>query len=213
MKMTTQNDSARLPASSESKRIKAAAMCLLITIVSFLGYMVETVFVAMTDGYIDNRNMLLPFLLGYGLAMAGIYGAFGTPTAPRFFGIRLNCRRAAWGVLYYFGVVFLAVSAGEALMGIFVEACFDITWWDYSSIPLHVTKFTSVPTSLAFTALVMLFMHAFFERIYRACQRMNRTVLYVLALVFMVLLAADFMISGVQMFLTHDFVRYWRIEW
>ena len=37
---------------------------LMATVVSFLGFVVENVWLAFTKGYIDNRNMALPFLLG-----------------------------------------------------------------------------------------------------------------------------------------------------
>ena len=36
-------------------------------VVSFLGFVVENIWLAMTKGYINNRNMNAPFLLGYGL--------------------------------------------------------------------------------------------------------------------------------------------------
>lgn len=37
-------------------------------VVSFLGFVVENIWLAMTKGYINNRNMNAPFLQGYGLA-------------------------------------------------------------------------------------------------------------------------------------------------
>ncbi len=193
--------------------LRAASLCLVIALVSFCGYLVETIFVALTLGYIDNRNMMLPFLFGYGLGMAGIWGAFGTPTEPRFFGIRVRPAKMGLRVLYYAAVVFLFVSLGEALFGIFVEEVFHITWWDYSGIPLHVTKFTSVPTGLGFTALIMGFIHFAFERLLGLFSRMNRTLLSTLAVVLMVALCVDFIASGVQMYLTEDFVVYWRLTW
>lgn len=55
------------------------ALGLVIAVVSFLGFAVENIWLAITKGYIDNRNMCLPFLLGYGLAVAVIYLLFGTP--------------------------------------------------------------------------------------------------------------------------------------
>lgn len=51
----------------------AAAYLLTVTIISFLGYCVENIWLAVTQQYINNRNMYLPFLLGYGLTVVGIY--------------------------------------------------------------------------------------------------------------------------------------------
>jgi len=56
-----------------------AAYLLTVTIISFLGYCVENIWLAVTQQYINNRNMYLPFLLGYGLTVVGIYLIFGTP--------------------------------------------------------------------------------------------------------------------------------------
>ncbi len=201
------------PQSRESKRRRAAAMCWIIAVVAFGGYIVESIFVALTLGYIDNRNMTLPFLLLYGVGMAAIYGLFGIPTEARFLRRKLPFRRKIWHVLYYFAVVFLTISVAECLFGLFVEAFFDITWWDYSGIPLHITRYTSVPTGLAFTALIMAFMQWAFSPLYAAFQRMDRRFLYVSAILLMVLLSLDFISSALQMYITHDFVRIWRIEW
>lgn len=55
-----------------------ATYLLTITIISFLGFCVENVWLAFTQKCIDNRNMSLPFLLGYGLAVVGIYFIFRT---------------------------------------------------------------------------------------------------------------------------------------
>ncbi len=189
-----------------------AAMCLVITVVSFLGYWVENIFVAVTDHYIDNRNMMLPFLLGYGLGMAAVYVLFGTPTSPHFLKWHLPWTNRPLNLLYHFVLVFVCVSVGECLLGLFVEKFFDITWWDYSQIPLHVTKFTSVPTSLGFTVLIMGFIQFLFEPLLRVFSRLNPKVLYTLAIVFMVVMSIDFVVTGVRMYLTGNFVRIWRVE-
>ena len=54
-------------------------------VVSFLGFVVENIWLAMTKGYINNRNMNAPFLLGYGLLILFMYAVFGTPAALRMF--------------------------------------------------------------------------------------------------------------------------------
>lgn len=61
------------------KSAEVFALCLIVTVISFLGFVVENVWLSMTKGYIDNRNMTLPFLLGYGIAIVLIYLLFGTP--------------------------------------------------------------------------------------------------------------------------------------
>ncbi len=180
---------------------------------SFGGFCFENIFVAITEGYIDNRNMVLPFLLGYGIAMAAVYLICGTPSAPRFLGISFRQRNKLLNTLYYFTVVFLVVSVGELCIGTFVERVCDVTWWDYSEIPLNFTKFTSVPTSIGFTALMMIFIQFLYAPLYGRFKKINKKILYPTAVIFTVLLIADCVFSGVRMYLTNDFMIIWRISW
>lgn len=48
-------------------------------IISFLGFIVENIWLAVTKGYVNNRNMNAPFLLGYGLLVISLFFVLGTP--------------------------------------------------------------------------------------------------------------------------------------
>ncbi len=207
-----QDCAAAVAPSTAGSSIRLAAMCWMVAVISFGGFCFENAFVALTLGYIDNKNMVLPFLLGYGLAVVALYLVFGTPTEPRFFRKELSCKNTVLKLAYYFSAVFLCISVGEIVIGVFVERVCDVTWWDYSGIPLHVTKFTSVPTGIGFTLPIMLLMHFCFEPLCRRFERLPKKVLYPVAAVSMVLLFADCIFSGVRMYLTHDFLIIWRID-
>ena len=75
-------------------------------VISFLGFILENVWLAFTKGYIDNRNMTMPFLYGYGMAVISIYAIFGTPQAMILAG-KLPVKEHS--VLIYFVAVFFAV--------------------------------------------------------------------------------------------------------
>ena len=62
------------------------ALCMVMIIVSMLGFLVENIWLAMTKGYMDNRNMCFPFLIGYGIAMLLILLIIGTPKKMWIFG-------------------------------------------------------------------------------------------------------------------------------
>ena len=49
-------------------------------VISFVGFAIENTWLLLTKGYMDNRNMTLPFLLGYGVLMVDFYLMFGTPS-------------------------------------------------------------------------------------------------------------------------------------
>ncbi len=191
---------------------KACALGLIITIISFLGFVVENVWLAITKGYINNRNMLFPFLLGYGLAVIAIYLMFGTPRDPHILALKPHVENLYLRVLIFFACAFVCISVGEWLLGTFVEHAFDIVWWNYTRLPLHITKYTSVPTSLGFAALVSVFIQFVFAPLYRAIVKMKGRVLAVLACVFMTLMVFDFVHSAVRMAQTHETMQIWRIE-
>ena len=98
----------------------------------------------------DSRNQLLPFLFCYTIAMWAMYLALGTTNHPRFFSHRVlegnTCQDKILARIYYFTVVFLFVFFGEIVVGSIFEQVSGISLWDYSGIPLHVTKYTSIPT-------------------------------------------------------------------
>ncbi len=204
--------SATLVRTKETDKVKTAAMCMLMTVVSLIGYVVENTFVAVTGGYIDNRNMFLPFLLGYGISMVVIYMLFGTPSAPRLGKIDLSAKNKLLNIAIYFMLAFSIVSVGECILGSLVEEVTGIIWWDYTDIPLNITKYTSVPTSAAFASMITLFMGCIFMPLYNAFRKMDKKILYPMATVFMVLLVLDFIHSGFVMINTGDIMHIWRIN-
>ncbi len=181
-------------------------------VMSFIGFCVEDIWCGLMLGFIDNRNMMLPFLLGYGIGVVAMYLIFGTPTEPKLFGFKVSLGNKALNILLYFVISFFCVTVVEIALGTFVETYFDITWWEYTTLPLNMTKFSCVPISFAYGALVTAFMGICFKPIYRATMKIDICVLAPLALTLTVLLVADLINSGIIMYNTADFVEYWRIE-
>lgn len=186
-------------------------MGLMIAFVSFLGFVVENIWLAVTKGYIDNRNMNLPFLLGYGLALAAVYLAFGIPSETPFFSFLPGRAR----LVFYFLLTSLCVSAGEIALGKTTERLCGIAYWNYSWIPLHITKYTSIPTSIGFGAMITLFMEHCFRPLMAAISRLDQQVLRVLALALMVMLTADYLYCYGQMMKNRRFYEKWKmpVQW
>ena len=132
----------------------------MMVIASLLGWVSENVFRVITVGIIDSRFMYLPFLGIYGLCILALYGLFGTPDRFRFLHKRILDENGKSWVRYicYCLVIAAAVMIGEIAVGSFCEAFSGKILWNYSSIPLHFTKYTSVPTTAAITAGVFLLM-------------------------------------------------------
>ncbi len=188
------------------------ALCLVVTAVSFLGFLVENIWLSVTKGYMDNRNMCMPFLLGYGLAIVAIYKMFGTPLVLCFFGLRLSIKNRIAKALLFFGLVCLCVAVGEIVLGTVMERMCGIIWWDYTSLPLHVTRYTSVPTSMAFGCLITVFMRFFFEPLKALFLAMDFPILVLTAGGFAILLAGDYVYSMCRMYRQRRLIQFWRID-
>lgn len=189
-----------------------SALVIMTAIISFLGFIVEDAWMLIKYGYIDNRNMYLPFLLGYGLLVVGMFVVFGVPDSPRFFGMVFDDCSPALCHAVYFLISFAVVSLGEIALGIFVEKVFGFEYWNYSDIPLHFTKYTSVPTSIGFALLITTFMGGFFEPIFSAVQRMPTIASNVIASILAAALLVDFFASFAVMFRNRSLNTRWRRE-
>ncbi len=166
-------------------------------LVSLLGFIVEDGWMMIRSGFIDNRNMTLPFLLGYGLAVVTMYLVIGTPKKGHF--------------LLYFGLVFFFVSFGEIALGTTVEKVCGFYYWDYTNLPFHLTRYTSVLTSLGFSAIITSFMYFCYEPLMEFFhERMTPRTRRVCITLFVVMLL-DMMYSFHMMRQLGDINRAWKI--
>jgi uncharacterized membrane protein len=90
----------------------------------------------------------------------------------------------------------LCICVGEIALGYAVEKTCGIIWWDYSDIPLHITKYTSIPTSAGFTVMIVFFMDKVFPPLFAFFSRQNTVVLGTVSVSLMVLMVVDFIRSA-----------------
>jgi len=188
------------------------AFFMLIAIVSFLGFVVENLWTAATKGYMDNKNMTLPFLLGYGLAVAAMYLLFGLPGKMRLGALELHFESELASTVCYFTVIMLCICVGEVVLGFAVEKTCGIEWWNYSEIPLHITKYTSIPTSAGFSLIIIIFMNKVFVPLYELFVQCNTVFLGIASVTLMLLMTADFVRSGYFMYKNRRLLHVWRRE-
>lgn len=185
---------------------------LAITVISFMGWIVENLWLAVTKGYIDNRSMTLPFLLGYGLFIAVLYLVIGTPHSLTYLVAGKSKKAKLCRCVIYFFLAMLIVSIGEIILGTLVERVCGFYYWNYEWIPLHITKYTSIPTSSGFALGITFFMGKCFLPLMDALSRLPLYLSAVLALFFTITLSADFLISFRKMYQNHNLNRRWEKE-
>ena len=187
------------------------ALGVLAALISFLGFVVENLWLELTKGYINNRNMNLPFLLGYGCLVIVMYLCFGTPdhiVLP--FGISVGTSKFK-NYLAYFLVAMLFVSVSEIVLGYLVEkfCCFE--YWNYEWVPLHITKYTSIPTSMGFAAMITFFMGNCFSPLLGMIMKMEEHRMQILSALLVTIMVVDFIVSFAYMIKHKDFNLKWKI--
>ena len=192
-----------------------SSMLIMTAIISFLGFTLENIWLAARKGYMDNRNMFAPFLLGYGVAVMGFYLLLGTPKRPRTYINNLNDKienNVGMRIAAYFIITFVCVSLGEIILGKIIEKTCHIILWDYTSIPLHITRYTSIPTSIGFTVIITVFMDCFFERIMDSLTGLDPTVSNILGALLITVMTADFLFNAVRTMRTQSMMTSWRLD-
>ncbi len=192
------------------RTVNILALFMMIALISFLGFVVENLWLFLTKGYMDNRNMIFPFLIGYGLAVITIYLLFGTPERICILGKVLNMKSGILSYGMYFLIVMVCISVGEIALGTIVEKTCHFYWWDYSKLPLHITRYTCILTSAAFTTFIVLFMGKAFIPIYNWFLSWDKTVLSIVSIVLMLIMVVDFAYSVYYMCTKKGMQRRWR---
>ncbi len=192
-------------------RYNIYALGIMAAIVSFLGFVVENIWLAFTKGYIDNRNMNAPFLVGYGMLILAMYFILGTPGDLLILG-KIKHSIPKWmAVIIYFVLSFFVVCIAEIALGVIFEKVSGIQYWNYSMIPLHFTQYTSVPTSIGFALLITIFMGSVFTHLMSLIMRMNPRLMKWLSIILVIIMLGDLIINFYQMITSRTFVRKWRI--
>ena len=181
---------------------------IMVIIISIIGFCFEDIWMLFRYSLIDNRNMYLPFLLGYGLFVVAIYYLVGTPK-KLFNRYELN---PPFNYVIYMILCFILVSIGEIALGIFVEKTGNFYYWDYSTIPLHFTRYTSVPTSIGFALAITLFMNYVYEPLQNKIKNnSNKISIFVVVLIFIILIT-DLSISFKNMYQNNGNNTIWTIN-
>lgn len=183
------------------------SMLIIAGIISFLGFALENIWLIFTKGFADNRNMNLPFLSGYSVIVLGMYFLFGTPLD-----IGGNDRTPEERYLIYFVMAFFTVSLGEIVLGTFMERFFGFEYWNYTRLPMHITKYTSVPTSLGFAFIITEFMGEVFPKLLGFTAALDPMVKIYAGIAIAVLLPLDFFISFREMYISRSLNTIWTIH-
>ena len=193
--------------------VRLSTLLILSYAAAFLGWWVENLFRLIAAGVFDSRHQLLPFIPVYGAGFFAIYALLGTPSEMRIAGKRVlpgtGRKKGAFRGALYAATLFSLILISEMATGLFFEKAFGIKGWNYTSIPLHITRYTSVPTAAAFTAGIFLLMRFAFFPAVRLVDRIPDVPAAVVAAAGGILLAADWLVMLSVAAATGKFPQYW----
>ena len=193
--------------------VRLSTLLILSYAAAFLGWWVENLFRLIAAGVFDSRHQLLPFIPVYGAGFFAIYALLGTPSGMRIGGKPVfpgtGRKKGALRGALYAATLFLLILISEMATGLFFEKAFGIKGWNYTSIPLHITRYTSVPTAAAFTAGIFLLMRFAFFPAVRLVDRIPDAPAAATAAAGGILLAADWLVMLSVAAATGKFPQYW----
>lgn len=194
------------------KRYSIGTVLTMAAAVSFLGFVIEDIWLALTRGYINNRNMTIPFLFGYGIAVIAIAFFVGTPQKYSLKALDRLFKSQHSRIIVYYCISFIVVTMGEEITGTTFRRVFGFDYWSYRNIPFHITKYTTFITSTGFALGVTAFMGIFYTPMMNLIEKIPKKVSIPLGTVLFIITFTDFIYSFIKMYVTGTYNILWKFE-
>lgn len=164
-------DAGCIPAVKEKKRLTLAGVEFVYVYIlgigtAFLGWVGENCVRLVSQGILDSRFHITPFISVYALVPIAFQLLLGDPDDLAIFGHRLfREKKASTKIisnLTCIVLIFAAVFFGELIVGSAWEFFTGVKLWNYSTLPLHVTQYAGlIPTVGYGGAAYLLFRFAY----------------------------------------------------
>ncbi len=184
---------------------------------AFVGWIAENTVKAISDGVIDSRYHVLPFISPYALIPFAVHILLGSADDIAFFGRKVFKKSTvATKILsnvIAIALICLAVFLGELAVGNFWEYFFGEQLWDYSNLPLQVTQYAGLIPSLGYGLGAWLLFRFAYTPLLRLCRKkLNFKVAKVVAIVLGTLIVADTLIMCIHIAVTGEALMLWSIQ-
>lgn len=142
-------------------------------VLSFLGWLWETIFSFFLRSPNDRGFLLLPICPIYGFALILVYLLFGTPADMRLLGHPVLRSKPVLRYLSYFLAAALLSTAIELVTATFFQSMFGIKLWSYAFLTDSFSEFISLLPSLFWGIAITVFMRFLFHPPL-SCDRQNK---------------------------------------
>ncbi len=131
-------------------------------IYSFLGWILETIFCLVTLGVFTKRGFLYgPVCPMYGFAAVGM--------------IQL-LKNVKTNTLGKFGICMIVFTVFEYIVAVLLESLFGLRWWDYSNEVLNFQGRVSLPYSIAWGIVGVIFVDKIHPTVKRKTQKIEEQI-------------------------------------
>lgn len=179
-------DNANLVETNEMKEIQQ--MVLYFFIYSFLGWLLETAFCLVTLGVFNKRGFL------YG-PVCPMYGFAAVLMIQMLKNVKTN-------TLGKFTICMIFFTVFEYIVAVVLESLFGLRWWDYSNEVLNFQGRVSLPYSIAWGILGVIFVekiHPFVEKkVKKFTFLINKKIQVIILNIFVITIIIDFIFSIVK---------------
>ena len=183
---------------------------------AFVGFVGENTFKAFTDGYIDSRFHILPFIGCYALVPFAIYIALGSTDDLRLFGYEIfknkDLKSKILSNILCFLIISTFVFLGELLIGNMWEYFFNVKLWDYSGMFLAITQYTCLFATVLYGGLAYLFFKFIFNPLLKLFKaKISYKAARIICLSLGSLLIIDELRLMITIMLTNSCPHFWKI--
>lgn len=153
---------------SQSKWRQFQTLFLTGVVLSFLGWLWETIFSFFLRSPNDRGFLLLPICPIYGFALIFVYLLFGTPADMRLLGHPILHNQPILRYLSYFIASALLSTAIELVTATFFQSLFGIKLWSYAFLTDGLSDTIALIPSLFWGLAVTVFMQFLFHPLFHA---------------------------------------------
>lgn len=184
--------------------------------VAFLGWILENAVKLVTNGVIDARYHILPFVSPYVLVPFAFHICFGDIDDITVFGKKLfkktSLKTKVASNILVFIFLCIAVFLGELIVGNLYEKCFGVTLWYYSSSKLLVTKYAGLVPSLWYGTFAYLIFRFVYNPLLKVLRKAPYKVIKIIVIVLGLLILADAMNLLLQIIIFGKAPMLWRVK-
>lgn len=205
----------------EEKRLKIFGvefvyLCLMGIIFAALGWLAENTARLATQGVLDCRYHALPFIAPYGLIPFAFHILLGDPDRIAFMGRRIFKKDGAKykivsNILCFF-IILGVVFAGELAVGYLWESVFGARLWDYSDMPLHVTRYAGLIPALMYGGGAYLLFRFAYKPLLNALKKVRFSTAKILCITLWATILADSLAMVITTAVTGAPPVYWSVR-